>query len=354
MSCHARSRRSSCTDRWIPTSVAASSRSICRRSTPTTSRRCSTVSASRCVPVTTARCRSTSASISPPPHARASASTRRPKTSTGSQPGSTRSGRSSTGRSPLSPAADTDCGIPRDALYVVSRQDRRVTLRRHGRGQILKSKTSKSIRVGLVDDHAVVLASLAREIEDADDLDLIGVAANIADAVELASRVDVLVCDMNLADGAEGLRVLREIHDPRTPRQGDPPAVLFLSGFAYPSLIRAALDGGASGYLDKSADLPEIVDAVRTLAVGGTAYSAVALHTSRDARRRPSDREIQVLDLIVEGATNAEVGAALGLSEKTVGSHLRRLFDRYGLLSRTELAVLAIDEGWVAARRVKP
>ena len=159
---------------------------------------------------------------------------------------------------------------------------------------------------------------------------------------------------MNLADGAEGLRVLREIHDPRTPRQGDPPAVLFLSGFAYPSLIRAALDGGASGYLDKSADLPEIVDAVRTLAVGGTAYSAVALHTSRDARRRPSDREIQVLDLIVEGATNAEVGAALGLSEKTVESHLRRLFDRYGLLSRTELAVLAIEEGWVAARRVKP
>ena len=70
--------------------------------------------------------------------------------------------------------------------------------------------------------------------------------------------------------------------------------------------------------------------------------------------RRPSDREIQVLGYVVDGATNAEVGAALGLSEKTVESHLRRLFDRYGLLSRTELAVLAIEEGWVAARRVKP
>jgi len=200
----------------------------------------------------------------------------------------------------------------------------------------------------------VVLASLARELEDSSDLELVGSAANIADAVELGARVDVLVCDMNLADGAEGLRVLREIHDPRKLRHGDPPAVLFLSGFGYPSLIRAALDGGASGYLDKSADLAEIADAVRTLAAGGTAYSAVALHSSRDARRRPSDREIQVLELIVEGATNAEVGAALGLSEKTVESHLRRLFDRYGLLSRTELAVLAIDEGWVAARRIKP
>jgi two-component system response regulator DevR len=200
----------------------------------------------------------------------------------------------------------------------------------------------------------VVLASLASAIEDSNDLELVGVAANIGDAVELASRIDVLVCDMNLADGAEGLRVLREIHDPRRPRHGDPPAVLFLSGFGHPSLIRAALDGGASGYLDKSADLPEIIDAVRTLAAGGTAYSAVALRDSRDARRRPSDREIQVLELVVEGATNAEVGAALGLSEKTVESHLRRLFDRYGVLSRTELAVLAIDEGWVAARRVKP
>ena len=208
--------------------------------------------------------------------------------------------------------------------------------------------------MGLVDDHPVVLASLATAIEDSNDLALVGVAANIADAVELASGVDVLVCDMNLADGAEGLRVLREIHDPRRPRHGEPPAVLFLSGFGHPSLIRAALDGGASGYLDKSADLPAIIAAIRTLAAGGTAYSAIALRDARDARRRPSDREIQVLDLIVEGATNAEVGVALGLSEKTVESHLRRLFDRYGLLSRTELAVLAIDEGWVAARRVKP
>lgn len=219
----------------------------------------------------------------------------------------------------------------------------------------MKSGSStRPIRVGLVDDHPVVLASLGGEIERSSDLELVGTATDIEDAVELASRVDVLVCDMNLADGAEGLRVLTGIHDPRRLRRSDPPAVLFLSGFGYPSLIRAALDGGASGYLDKSADLPEIVDAVRTLAAGGTAYSAVALHSSRDARRRPSEREIQVLALIVEGATNGEVAAALGLSEKTVESHLRRLFDRYGLLSRTELAVLAIEEAWVTVRRVKP
>ena len=65
----------------------------------------------------------------------------------------------------------------------------------------------------------------------------------------------------------------------------------------------------------------------------------------------PPSAEIQVIAHVIDGATNAEIAAALGLSEKTVESHLRRLFDRYGLLSRTELAVLSIDEGWAAEKR---
>jgi DNA-binding NarL/FixJ family response regulator len=206
------------------------------------------------------------------------------------------------------------------------------------------------VRVGLVDDHPTVLASIATAISDSDDLELVAAVQTMDQAIDLASRVDVLVCDMNLADGAEGLGILRGINDPRTPRAGDVPAVLFLSGFGHSSLIRAAIDEGAVGYLDKSVQIPEILAAVRTVAEGGTVYSAAALRRSRDARRRPSDREIQVLELVVEGATNAEVGVALTLSEKTVESHLRRLFDRYGLLSRTELAVLAIEEGWVMLR----
>jgi DNA-binding NarL/FixJ family response regulator len=209
----------------------------------------------------------------------------------------------------------------------------------------------RPIRVGVVDDHPAVLAAIATAVAATDDLDLVATDRTVDGAIDLASRVDILVCDMNLAGGAEGLQVLRSIHGAHANAADGPPAVLFLSGYGYPSLIRAALDGGAAGYLDKSADLDEILGAIRTLAVGGTAYSAAALHRSRDARRRPSDREVQVIELIVGGATNAEVGAALGLSEKTVESHLRRLFDRYGLLSRTELAVLAIEEGWVTDRR---
>jgi DNA-binding NarL/FixJ family response regulator len=127
--------------------------------------------------------------------------------------------------------------------------------------------------------------------------------------------------------------------------------VILLSGFEQPSLVRAAIERGAAGFLDKSAELSAIIDAIRTVAAGGTVYTAAALRLSRDARRRPSDRELQVIDRVVAGATNAEVATALGLSERTVESHLRRLFDRYGLLSRTELAVLALEEGWTAENR---
>ena len=69
----------------------------------------------------------------------------------------------------------------------------------------------------------------------------------------------------------------------------------------------------------------------------------------RSAPRRPSDRELEVLRLLTTGASNDEIAGRLGLSDKTVESHLRRMFDRYGVLSRTELAVLAVREGWAGA-----
>ena len=74
----------------------------------------------------------------------------------------------------------------------------------------------------------------------------------------------------------------------------------------------------------------------------------------RSAPRRPSDREIQVLGLVGAGASNGEIAATLGVSEKTVESHLRRMFDRYGVLSRTELTVFAINERWVSTDRMAP
>ena len=233
-----------------------------------------------------------------------------------------------------------------------------MTLRPGSEGPLISDPQDLAprIRVGLVDDHPTVLAAVAAAVEATGDLVLVGTARTTDDALRLAGDVDVLVCDVQLNGRAEGLRILEALHDPSTGggRAFRPPAVILLSGFQQPSLVRAAIERGAAGFLDKSADLDAIIAAVRTVAAGGTVYTAAALQLSRTARRRPSDRELEVIDLVIGGSTNAEVATALGLSERTVESHLRRLFDRYGLLSRVELAVLALDEGWTAERGQQP
>jgi DNA-binding NarL/FixJ family response regulator len=181
------------------------------------------------------------------------------------------------------------------------------------------------------------------------DLELAGSGRTLAEALALVDRADVIVCDVQLEGRAEGLRLLEVARD--TP---NPPAILLLSGFGHQSVVRAAIDRGAAGYLDKSAEMADIVNAIRTVAGGGTVFRATDLQASREAPRRPSDREIEVIARVVAGLTNAEVAGQLGLSEKTIESHLHRLFDRYGVLSRTELAVLAMHEGWVHDARGDP
>jgi len=200
---------------------------------------------------------------------------------------------------------------------------------------------STRIRVGVIDDHPPIVAALSGAIRDAPGLDLAGTGRTLADALALLPAVDVLVCDVQLDDRAEGLDVVDAAR--RLPR---PAAVLLLSGFGHASVVRAALERGAAGYLDKGIEVAAIVDAIRTVAAGGTAFRPADLAAAHAAPRRPTGRELDVILRVVAGSTNAEVAASLGLSEKTVETHLHRLFERYGLLSRTELAVLAIDEGW--------
>jgi DNA-binding NarL/FixJ family response regulator len=124
-----------------------------------------------------------------------------------------------------------------------------------------------------------------------------------------------------------------------------------LTSFDRSSLMREAFERGASGFLDKSVDVAEILDAVRVVAAGGTAFSAATLDAARFAPRPPSRREMEVIQHIQRGATSDEIGGRLGISSRTVESHVRRLFDRYGVVSRAELAVLAVREGWIEASK---
>jgi DNA-binding NarL/FixJ family response regulator len=207
---------------------------------------------------------------------------------------------------------------------------------------------TQPIRVVLVDDHPAILDAVSAAVRAAPDLSLAGTARTLDEARGLvggprAVAPDVVVSDVQLAGEAEGLRLLEAV-------EPGGPAVLLLSSFDQPPLIRTAFERGAAGYLLKTSEVADILDAIRTVAGGGTAFSASMLRAIRSAPRRPSDREIEVLTLVCGGASNDEVGARLGVTEKTVESHLRRLFDRYGVLSRTELAVLALREGWVAEK----
>ena len=214
--------------------------------------------------------------------------------------------------------------------------------------------------MAIVDDHPAVVASIGAAVEAAPDLELAGTAATMDEAMALfgperppSRSIDVVLLDIQLAGGAEGLHLLGMLVE-RAAGPSAGPAVVMVSGFDQPSLIRAAFERGAAGYVVKTAELDDILAAIRTVAAGGTAFSATAVRSVRSALRRPSDREIQVIGLVSAGASNAEAAAALDLSEKTIESHLRRLFDRYGVFSRTELAVLAMHEGWVSGARPTP
>lgn len=206
------------------------------------------------------------------------------------------------------------------------------------------------IRVLLVDDHPMALDAVARALTDADaggdvPIFVVGRARSAAEG-EAAIRAlapDVVVCDVQMGGEAEGLTLLAKLG------RGGRPIFLMLSAFDYPALFRAAFDRGAAGYILKTADLAEVVAAVRTVARGGTAFSAASMRLIRAALRRPSDRELEVLALVAAGHTNDEIAVRLVLSLKTVESHIRRLFNRYGVMNRTELAVLALREGWVDA-----
>jgi DNA-binding NarL/FixJ family response regulator len=202
------------------------------------------------------------------------------------------------------------------------------------------------IRLAVVDDHPAIVAALEAAIRDRDDLELVGSTTTAADALDLVERTgpDILICDLWLDGEPSGLDVLAALTAPS--RRGRP-RVLVLSGFDQPSFLRAAFEGGAAGYLSKSSPVDSILEAILAVARGETRFPPVTLRALRDAPRRPSAREMGAIRLLARGASNDEIAVGLGISIKTVESHLRRLFGRYGVLSRTELAMLAVREGWL-------
>ena len=200
----------------------------------------------------------------------------------------------------------------------------------------MAAAVSGIIRVAVVDDHPLVREGTAAIVDRADDMEIAGVAGSLDELRPmLDGSIDVLLLDLRLGQES-GFELLRDATDIALP------AVVCLTSYDYPQYADAAMRLGASGFVVKTAPTAELLDAVRRAASGGMAFGV------RPGRGVVlSDRERQVVELIVAGSSNDEIGARLGISARTVESHLRRLFDRMEVASRTELASRALREGWL-------
>jgi len=202
------------------------------------------------------------------------------------------------------------------------------------------------VRVLLVDDHPVVCAGLHTLTEVDAAVVVVGEAgtASAALVAERELRPDVLLLDVRLPDRS-GLEVCREIKlRPNAPR------VLFLTTFADNALVLAAMQAGGDGYLLKDKSPREIVAAIRAVMRGATLFDPVAralgneleaaLSTTADPLERLSSQERRVLFEVAAGKTDKEIAGTLGLRPKTVRNYLERVFEKLGVHTRTQAAVL--------------
>jgi len=194
------------------------------------------------------------------------------------------------------------------------------------------------IRVLVVDDHWLVRHGLSLLFESAEDVTLVGEAANGLEAVEKTRELlpDVVLMDLSMPvmDGVEATRRIVSNH----------PAikVVALSSFAERRTVLEAIDAGAAGYLLKDGDMDDILRAVRAANQGESPLApraAQAILSARPARQLPalSTREREVVDLVISGLRNREIADRMGITEKTVKTHLTHVYQRLGVATRREM-----------------
>ena len=205
-----------------------------------------------------------------------------------------------------------------------------------------------AIKVLLADDHSVVRKGVREFLEDEPDIEVVGEAVNGTEAVDLAGalRPDVVVMDIKMP-GLSGVEATRRI-------RADLPEVRVLALTAYDDdpYVFGLLEAGASGYVLKTAELRELIWAIRTVAAGQSALdpaiaprliARVAQHGS--ASDSLTERELEVLRLAARGRTNKQIGHDLAISDRTVQNHLANIFAKLGVASRTEAVTDALQRG---------
>jgi DNA-binding NarL/FixJ family response regulator len=218
------------------------------------------------------------------------------------------------------------------------------------------SENESAIRVVLADDHAVVRQGIRQFLENSGQITVVAEAADGVEAMRLIreQRPAVAILDIQMPhqSGIETTRAIRA--------EQLPVGVLILTAFDDEPYIRAVLQAGANGYVLKTAEAQEIVDAVRAVSEGQSALDPVIARKlmaqfahpspqSEAAHQEPlTDRETEVLRLAAKGFTNKAIGAQLSISDRTVQGHLAKIYDKLHATSRTEAVMRGVSLGLVA------
>ena len=219
-----------------------------------------------------------------------------------------------------------------------------------------------TINLILADDHAVVRAGTRQLLERQPDLRVVGEAADGEEAVRLAKELKphVVVMDVRMPkmSGVEATRRIKQ----EVPEV----AVLVLTAHDDDEYVFALLQAGANGYLLKTAEMEELVRAIRAVAAGQSALDPVVtgkvvaqfasgrslpdvLANVKDEYEGLTEREMEILRLVGRGLTNKDIGQQLYISDRTVQAHLSNIFSKLGVNSRTEAVMYAVRRGWISA-----
>ena len=219
---------------------------------------------------------------------------------------------------------------------------------------------TNEITLVLADDHAVVRSGTRELLEQQPDLKILGEASNGEQAVKMAQefKPDVIVMDVRMPK-MTGIEATRKI-------KSDYPdvKVLVLTAHDDDEYVFALLQAGANGYLLKTAEIDELVKAIRTVASGQSALAPEvtgkvvaqfasgkslpeALNDTQDQYDGLTERELGILELVGKGLSNKQIGKQLFISDRTVQAHLSNIFSKLGVNSRTEAVMHAVRKGWL-------
>jgi len=212
----------------------------------------------------------------------------------------------------------------------------------------MTTSPSKPIRVMLVDDHTMVRRGLATFLKVYKDLELAGEAESGEEAVQLCAKMlpDVILMDMSMPDmdGATATRAIR--------KQFPQVQIIALTSFKEGKLIKNALEAGAIGYLLKDISADDLVRAIRSAHTGRATLSpevAQALVENTNLPPAPgldlTEREREVLTLMIEGLNNTQIAGRLTVSPATIKTHVSNILSKLGVASRTEAVTLALRHG---------